>query len=67
MRHNNSEKKEKMTAAALQRGTHMLLDMVISIYILIIIGALPFYNREGYAHIGTDKYAFFSNIVRIIL
>lgn len=39
-----------------------LLDGMISVYLLLIIVVMPFYNREGYAHIGTDKSVFFREI-----
>lgn len=39
-----------------------LLDFIICVYMLLILVALPFYNEEGYAHIGTDKAMFFRDI-----
>lgn len=39
-------------------------DVTISIYMLLILVVLPFYNEEGYAHIGTDKATFFMGTIR---
>lgn len=35
------------------------LDWIICIYIFLIFAVMPFYNQEGYSHIGTDKSYFF--------
>lgn len=34
-------------------------DYAISLYLILILAVMPFYNREGYSHIGTDKSVFF--------
>lgn len=39
-----------------------LTDIVICIYMILVIAVMPFYNQEGYDHIGTDKYTFFKTI-----
>lgn len=36
-----------------------LLDYIICVYLVLILAVFPFYNEEGYNHIGTDKSAFF--------
>lgn len=36
-----------------------MLYIVVGIYMLLILVGLPFYNTEGYSHIGTDKAEFF--------
>lgn len=36
-----------------------ILDIAVSIYMLLLIVALPLYFQEGYTHIGTDKATFF--------
>lgn len=57
------DKRKKHTeVATLQKYTHILLDIVICIYMLLILVVMPFYNEEGYAHIGTDKSVFFSRV-----
>lgn len=35
-----------------------ILHAVITIYMLLVIAVMPFYNQAGYSHIGTDKYTF---------
>lgn len=40
----------------------VVVEYMISIYILLILTVLPFYNTEGYAHIGTDKATFFDKV-----
>ena len=46
-------------AVTLRRYIYIILDVVICIYMLLILGVMPFYNQEGYTHIGTDKSVFF--------
>lgn len=36
-----------------------LLSVSVTVYILLILGVLPFYFEDGYTHIGTDKSMFF--------
>lgn len=36
-----------------------LLDWCVCIYMLLILMIMPFYNEEGFQHIGTDKSSFF--------
>lgn len=40
----------------------VVLEYMISIYLLLILAVLPFYNTEGYAHMGTDKATFFDKV-----
>ena len=59
-------KRADTVAAALQRYTRVILDVVICIYMLLILVVMPFYSQEGYAHIGTDKsYFFFKVSIRV--
>lgn len=44
----------------LQKYTKMVIDCAITIYLVLILGVMPFYNRAGYSHIGTDKAYFFN-------
>lgn len=37
------------------------IRMLITLYVVLILGVLPFYYEEGYTHIGTDKSTFFRN------
>lgn len=39
-----------------------VLDYIICLYLILMLGMLPFYNEEGYAHIGTDKAVFFCRL-----
>lgn len=39
-----------------------LLDFIVCIYMAFILVVLPFYNEEGYTHIGTDKAMFFRQV-----
>ncbi len=39
-----------------------LLDMMVCIYMLLVIVVMPFYNQEGFSHIGSDKATFFKQI-----
>lgn len=39
-------------------------DYGICIYLVLILGIMPYYNQEGYAHIGTDKARFFDTTIR---
>ena len=38
---------------------HTALDILISLYMLLILVVLPFFNRQGFLYIGTDKAYFF--------
>lgn len=40
----------------------VVMEYMISIYILLILAVLPFYNTEGYSHMGTDKATFFDKV-----
>lgn len=40
-----------------------LIDYGLCVYLALILAVMPFYNREGYSHIGTDKAYFFGNII----
>lgn len=46
--------------AILQKYTKMVIDCAITIYLVLILGVMPFYNQAGYSHIGTDKAYFFN-------
>lgn len=48
--------------ADLQRLTETILDYIICVYLILILAVFPFYNEEGYSHIGTDKAAFFCRV-----
>lgn len=39
-----------------------LLDFIVCIYMALILVVMPFYNEEGYTHIGTDKAMFFRQV-----
>lgn len=42
----------------IQRILGFALNIIISIYMLLILIVMPFYNQEGFAHIGSDKSTF---------
>lgn len=42
----------------IQRILGFALNIIISIYMLLILVVMPFYNQEGFSHIGTDKSTF---------
>lgn len=46
--------------ATLQKYTKMVIDCAICIFLVLILGIMPFYNRNGYSRIGTDKAYFFN-------
>lgn len=62
MRRNKRTKETESVAVTLQRYTHTLLDAAVCVFVLLILVAMPFYNQEGYAHIGTDKSSFFYKV-----
>ena len=43
-----------------------LTDYALCIYLVLILGVMPFYNRAGYSHMGTDK-AFFYNTITVYM
>ncbi len=42
----------------LQKLLLQVLDYIICIYLVLLLAVFPFYNQEGYSHIGTDKAVF---------
>lgn len=48
----------------LSRILKTVTDYGICIYLVLILGVMPYYNQEGYAHIGTDKARFFDATIR---
>lgn len=47
----------------LHRILKKAIDYVICFYLVLILVIMPFYNRQGYARIGTDKAYFFDTVV----
>lgn len=39
-----------------------VIDYVICVYLALILAVMPFFNREGYKHIGSDKSYFFRTV-----
>ena len=39
------------------------IDYGLCVYLMLILAVMPFYNREGYSHIGSDKAYFFHNTI----
>lgn len=68
---NRSGKKKESLSTAFMEFFNYLLNGMISIYMLLIIAVMPFYNQEGFSHIGSDKASFFRNVsvngARVIL
>lgn len=67
MRQDKRKQDRKSTDLRLLTITSGLLDVVACIYILLILTVMPFYNQEGYAHIGTDKATFFQKVSAVTL
>lgn len=53
--------KTESVAETFLRFFRNVLNIIISVYVLAILVVQPFYNEEGYTHIGTDKAMFFRN------
>lgn len=45
------------------RYLKVFIDYGLCFYLILILAVMPFYNREGYSHIGTDKAYFFDNVI----
>lgn len=58
----NKRTKKESAVTALKGYLAYLTDGMICIYMLLVIGIMPFYNEEGYARIGTNKSMFFRSI-----
>lgn len=57
------EKKESVTLAEkIEMLAATALDDIICVYLFTMLAVFPFYNKEGYSHIGTDKGMFFCRI-----
>lgn len=38
-----------------------VIDYAVCVYLILILAVMPFYNRDGYSRIGTDKSVFFNS------
>lgn len=47
------------TVQSIQNVVGEAVDWIICIYVFLILAVMPFYNQEGFSHIGTDKSYFF--------
>lgn len=57
------QKKESKTLTEKIEGLAVsALDDIICMYLVIMLAVFPFYNQEGYSHIGTDKGTFFCRV-----
>lgn len=57
-----SAKKQNSTESVettVARYLRALLSAGVFVYLLLILAVMPFYNQEGYSHIGSDKSTFF--------
>lgn len=57
-----AENRRKSLWEDLQRLLRTILDYIICIYLILMLAVFPFYNEEGYSHIGTDKSIFFCRL-----
>ena len=55
---NTQKKVTEPVAVSVRNFLHYLLHCLICIYIVLILGVLPFYFTDGYNRIGTDKAIF---------
>lgn len=46
----------------IQGWTRSIMDFILSAYLVLMTAVLPFYFQDGYAHIATDKAAFFARL-----
>lgn len=46
-----------------RRFLKVIIDYGLCVYLILILAVMPFYNREGYSRIGTDKAYFFDNVI----
>ena len=57
------KRKENQTLAEKLEGMAVTaLDDIICVYLIMLLVVFPFYNEEGYSHIGTDKGTFFCKV-----
>ena len=50
----------------LRRFLKAVIDYAVCLYLILLLAAMPFYNREGYSHIGTDKSYFFNQVTVLV-
>lgn len=62
MRLQGAESFRKSLWDGLRRLSRTILDYIICIYLVLMLAVFPFYNEEGYSHIGTDKSTFFCRL-----
>ena len=49
-------------ALSVKKFFQQVIHYILCVYIILILGVLPFYQEEGYSHIGTDKSTFFNQV-----
>ncbi len=55
------KRKKDTMAGRVSQAALWVLDALVSVYMALILLVMPFYNKEGFVHIGTDKSTFFSS------
>ena len=62
------QKKKEVRSAVevMQNFLRYLLSALVTLYMVLLIGVMPFYNTEGFARIGTDKSVFFTKTAVIL-
>lgn len=62
-RRNEGTMRKKRKSESVSESISLALDgmlrVLVGVYIVLILGVLPFYNQQGFTHIGTDKSTFF--------
>lgn len=58
-KHNNKKQKTETIQESLEYLFRWCVSLLVTVYAVLILGALPFYFEEGFTHIGTDKSTFF--------
>jgi O-antigen ligase len=53
------KRKTESVSESISLALDVILRVLVGVYIVLILGVLPFYNQQGFTHIGTDKSSFF--------
>lgn len=62
MRIQKKESGQSSPGEKLRLLSESILDYMLCFYLVLMLAVFPFYNEEGYSHIGTDKAVFFCRL-----
>lgn len=62
MRLQKKESRQNSPGEKLRLLSGSIVDVMLCLFLILMLTVFPFYNQEGYSHIGTDKAVFFCRL-----